>query len=215
MTPQKFVDGTGPGADERVDVTGMHAPIAREQNEPQDGYEPVPTVGILLALALAMWGGYYLGNFSGNFSAASFDGDLPQLAASAPAAPKPVDPLALGRRVYTNCMACHQQDGNGLAGQFPPLVGSEWVLGDTDVLIRILLQGLQGELVVAGKPYNGVMPAWARLEDAQIAGVLSYIRSAWGNAAAPIDAAAVAAVRQATAGRAAAWQAAELRQGAL
>ncbi len=215
MSQSEKRDGAGPGADERVDVNGMHAPIQREKSEPEDGYEPVPISGIFLALSLAMWGGYYLGTFSGNFSAAAMDGD-PQGSAQVqtPAVTAAADPILVGRRVYNNCMACHQQDGAGLAGQFPPLAGSQWVVGEPTALVRILLQGLQGEVVVAGKTYNGIMPAWERLPDEQIAGVLTYIRQAWNNQASPITAEAVALERKNTAGRTEAWKATELTQSA-
>src|SRR5581483_3749710 len=81
--------------------------------------------------------------------------------------PAPADPLVVGRRLYTaNCAACHQPTGLGVSGQFPPLAGSEWVGGEPAVLTRILLQGLQGPLLVSGQSYNGNMPAFgARLND--------------------------------------------------
>ena len=92
-----------------------------------------------------------------------------------------------------------------MAGVFPPLAGAEWVQGAEKVLISILLHGIQGEIEVKGNKYNGAMPAFGTLADAEIAGVLSYIRSDWGNQAPPIAAAAVAAQREATKDQTAAY----------
>jgi hypothetical protein len=90
-----------------------------------------------------------------------------------------------------------------VAGQFPTLVGSEWVLtegwhGDNH-LIGVLLHGLQGAIQVKGETYNGAMPPWKQLKDDQIAAILTYIRSEWGNNESPITAEQVAKVREETA----------------
>ena len=97
------------------------------------------------------------------------------------------------------CVACHQASGAGLAGVFPPLVASEWVDGKASTLAAILLHGINGPLTVKGNAYNGAMPAFgAQLQDAEIAAVLTHIRSQWGNAAEAITADAVAQVRKDT-----------------
>ena len=117
-----------------------------------------------------------------------------------------------GKQVYsTTCAACHQVTGEGTAGVFPPLAGSEWVTGDDAKVVRILLNGVTGPIEVAGETYNGMMPPWGgTLKDADIAAVLTYVRSAWGNKAAPVTAAKVASIRAATSSRTAPWTAAEL-----
>ena len=87
--------------------------------------------------------------------------------------------MVLGRRVYNNCMACHQRDGLGVAGNYPPLAGSEWVGGSPAVLSALLLHGLEGVVEVSGETYNQVMPKWSHLTDEQIAAVLTFIRESW------------------------------------
>lgn len=92
-----------------------------------------------------------------------------------------------GQAVYqANCASCHQANGQGLAGAFPPLAGHAASLynaeGGREYLIKLLLYGLQGPIVADGGNYNGVMPAWGQLSDAQLADVLNYILSDWGNA---------------------------------
>jgi mono/diheme cytochrome c family protein len=89
-----------------------------------------------------------------------------------------------GMELYnTYCRSCHQADGNGDENHFPPLAGSEWVTGDKQRLIKIILEGLDGPLQVNGKPYNGTMPKNNFLTDEQVADVLTYIRQSFGNKA--------------------------------
>ena len=117
-----------------------------------------------------------------------------------------------GKQVFsTTCAACHQATGEGVAGVYPPLAGSEWVTGDEAKVVRILLHGVTGPIEVAGETFNGMMPPWgATLKDADIAAVLTYVRSQWGNKGAPVSAAKVASIRAATASRTTPWTAAEL-----
>ena len=110
-----------------------------------------------------------------------------------PATVKPADvPVAddaafrrLGQQQYILCAACHGQQGEGgPAG--PPLAGSEWVLGPAENLIRIQLRGLHGPIEVKGVEYHMVMAPMPYQNDDQIAAVLSFIRSSWGNDAPPV-----------------------------
>lgn len=91
----------------------------------------------------------------------------------------------LGAQTYANCAGCHQADGAGLPGVFPPLAAHAPALvaaeGGRAYLIDVLLYGLQGEIMVDGAAYNGVMPGWAQLSDEQIAAVINHILSAWDN----------------------------------
>jgi mono/diheme cytochrome c family protein len=87
-----------------------------------------------------------------------------------------------GKEVYSvNCVSCHMENGEGVEGTFPPLVKSDYVSGDTKRLINIALQGQTGEIVVNGKTYNMDMPAQSHLSDEEVADVLNYIKSSWGN----------------------------------
>lgn len=110
------------------------------------------------------------------------------------------------------CQVCHQATGLGLEGAFPPLAGSEWVSGAAVVPIAIVLKGLQGEIVVKGKTYNGAMMAWeSSLTDADLAATLTYTRTQWGNRGTPVSAAQVRAARARFAARKTPWTAAELK----
>lgn len=91
--------------------------------------------------------------------------------------------IAAGKIVYTQvCMACHQATGEGMPNAFPPLAKSDFLMKDKQRAIRIVMNGLQGEVVVNGNKYNSVMPALG-LKDADIANALNYVRNTWGNSA--------------------------------
>ena len=106
-----------------------------------------------------------------------------------------------GKRLYSNCMSCHQANGRGLPPVYPPLRGSEIVHGDAATLVKIVMHGMEGPIMVDGQRYNQVMPAAPLRTDEEIAAVLTYVRSAWGNAGDAVDAALVAKIREETTGR--------------
>lgn len=115
----------------------------------------------------------------------------------------PVDPIVEFRRkgklVYESyCTACHQGTGLGAPGQFPPLAGSDWALAEgPNRIIRLVLNGIQGPITVSGASFNNAMPAWGPvLTDEQIAQVVTYVRSEWGNKASAITPQQVAAIRK-------------------
>ena len=118
----------------------------------------------------------------------------------------------LGKRVFsTTCIACHQANGLGVPVQYPPLVASEWALGNEARIISIVLHGLNGPITVGGKEFNNVMaPLGEALKDEQIANVISYVRSEWGNTAPEVLPETVARIRAENAARKTFWTAAEL-----
>jgi mono/diheme cytochrome c family protein len=87
-----------------------------------------------------------------------------------------------GEEVYaTTCKACHQDKGQGMENVYPPLAKSDFLAKDPKRAIDIVVNGLNGEIVVNGKKYNLDMPAQATLSDQQISDVLNYVRNSWGN----------------------------------
>jgi mono/diheme cytochrome c family protein len=125
-------------------------------------------------------------------------------AAAAPLTPEQQQRFTAGQEVYRNvCQACHQPDGRGMEKIAPPLVGSAFALGPAEVPVRILLHGKEGAV--------GLMPPVGQIfTDEQIAAVLTYVRREWGQTGAPVDPAAVNAVRAATKGRSRPWTETEL-----
>ncbi len=101
-----------------------------------------------------------------------------------------------GKELYTlNCQSCHMENGEGLEGIYPPLAKTSYVK-DSKKIIDIILNGQSGEITVNGKNYNAEMPAQSNLTDQQIADVLTYIRSSWGNKYSAIKPAQVKAQRK-------------------
>jgi len=116
--------------------------------------------------------------------------------ASAAAAQNPASASDGGAVYLANCSSCHQADGKGIAGAFPPLAGNPAVTGNPIAVIAIVKGGLEGRLVVNGQAYSGIMPRWRDvLSDEQIASVISYIRSAWRNNAPGVSVNDVQAVK--------------------
>jgi len=114
----------------------------------------------------------------------------------APAAPAQKSaPGDRGHELYsTICTACHQPDGRGMQGTFPPLAQSDFLAKDVDAAIRVLIEGRQGPITVNGKAYDGAMPNFS-LVDEDIAAVLSYVRRNFGNSGATVTPADVRRVR--------------------
>ena len=194
----------------------VHAQLMREKEEPQEGFSPVPIFLMFIFAALCFWGGVYLVEHSGGDR---WDAYSPDFNPSA-GAPKPIEITLFdrGAKVYRNqCAQCHQADGNGVLGVYPPLVASNWVTGHPQVVSRILINGLNGPIVVKGSNYNGNMPAFGSsglaLSDKDIAGVITYIRQEWGNSASDVTVATIAEYSDLYAGRSVPWQAADLKEG--
>lgn len=183
---------------------------SHDNNEPKNSM--LPTWMYWVFALLLIWGGAYLMRYSGGFSGEVYDESAVTYGPVTGAAAAVEDPKVLGARVYkANCAQCHQATGLGVEGQYPPLAGSEFVLGSEAHVIRILLHGLVGPITVKGKPYNGNMAPWKDvLDDKKIANVLTYIRSDWGNTASAITPEMVAAVRKQEAARTASWTEKEL-----
>lgn len=197
--------GNEPGED--FDTRKTHGAIIREKSEPSEMLRAAPwwlKHGIYAPLCI--WGIWYLLTASGGFRWDEYsEGYFRTYVAETTeeAAPTPVsnDPKALiaeGETVYTAvCSACHQANGAGLPGAFPPLAGSDWVNGPEEKIILTVLHGLSGEIIVNGVKWNSAMPPQgATLDDRKVAAVLSYIRSAWGNSSPPVSPESVTTLRE-------------------
>ncbi|HET9190623.1 MAG TPA: c-type cytochrome, partial [Rudaea sp.] len=104
--------------------------------------------------------------------------------------------IKAGKQLFTGtCSVCHQANGEGLPGVFPPLAKSSLIAEDPKHPIRILLHGLTGPVKVNGKDYNSVMPPMNQLNDDEIANILTFVLNSWGNPGGRIEAAEVAKAR--------------------
>ncbi len=176
----------------------------REMPEPYEGNRPIPWLVIIIVAALFVFAVAYMWATYQN-SPASY-GDRRTVADFA-VAESSVAGVVDGAQLYASqCLACHQATGLGLPGVFPPLAGSDWVTGKAALGVQIVLHGISGDLTVKGEHYNGMMPAFKdKLNDSEVAAVLSHIRTSFGNAAGEVDVATVKAQRAATAARTQPW----------
>jgi mono/diheme cytochrome c family protein len=103
-----------------------------------------------------------------------------------------------GQKIYENtCLTCHQADAGGVPGMTPPLQNSPYVQGPSVKLIDIVLNGLNDGVEIDGESYSNPMPPFGTvLKDQEIADVLTYLRSHYGNKAGPISVTQVAKIRQ-------------------
>ena len=105
-----------------------------------------------------------------------------------------------GKKIFSvRCASCHQSNGLGIATQYPPLAGSEWVSADPDLIIKVILKGLKGEIMVKGEKYGtsaAVNMAAVPINDREIANVSTYVRQAWGNDYSEVKEDQVARVRE-------------------
>lgn len=108
--------------------------------------------------------------------------------------------LLTGEQIYVDyCAACHQRNGEGSSPRYPPLAETEWVTGDKQRLIGVILNGLEGPIEVRGETYDSVMPQHSFLSDEEVAEVATFIRQNFGNEASAVHADEVRQVRQASA----------------
>ncbi|MEO8439303.1 MAG: cytochrome c [Spartobacteria bacterium] len=195
---------------ETQEVRDTHAAIVREKVEPRVGREPLSLWLIAIYGLAVFFGGAYLGRYAGNFSGDGLDylGGAPRVASKSSAGgieqAAELTPVEKGKKIFSaNCATCHQANGLGVAGQYPPLAGSEIVNGGARRPVMIVLKGLQGPLTVKGQHYgSAVMQPWEKtLNDEKIADVLTYVRQEWGNTGGPVSKEGVAGLRKELAGR--------------
>ena len=200
-------------------LLATHAKAVSEETKTADGahYRFLSLVLVFVFSGLVLASVTYLNRYAGRFSASIYN-ENGKPGGTAAAASKALDPVALGKRQFqAACITCHQANGLGVPGAFPPLAGSEWATGSEERTIRIALHGLGGEMKVGAATFNGAMPSFGRVpgsgynwNDEKIAAVLTYVRQEWGNQAGPITPEQVAAIRTQEVARAKPWTAPEL-----
>lgn len=167
----------------------------REHADPTERSGAVPNLMLVLVVAMVLGCVAYLFTEQMNQPSSWGDGrDAQELAGAASQTAGSINAAAL---YASMCSACHQSSGQGLPGVFPPLAGSEWVVGKPGTAAAIVLYGVSGPLKVGDKAFNGSMPSFKdQLSDDQIAALLSHLRSQWGNSASAVSPSEVAAARE-------------------
>ena len=211
--------GSKPLAAKPAASPAQAAAVVRDDFEPDADTSVMPGWLFVLMIALVYWAMVYLDHYGGGFNDMVF-GPYESYRQLADLQPKsgPEMLIAQGATLFsTYCIACHQATGLGNPGQAPPLVGSPWVLGTPNRLIRIPNNGLTGPIDVKGQVWNLTMtPFAATLTDEELASILSFIRNNWGNSAPPVTPQQVKAVRDEIGSRArdgsASWTSDELKK---
>lgn len=176
-----------------TDLDRLHSAVKREKADQAPENAPAPMWASFLLMIIAVIAGGQLGPNLGSFKFTDSN-PYPQPTANDDVRPKGpgdaagADPfqtaMKKGSSGYAVCGGCHQGNGNGIPGQFPPLAGSEWVTGGTERLIRVTQHGLVGAISVKGQAYNtpgGMQPFGAAMSAQDLANVLTYVRNSWGN----------------------------------
>jgi mono/diheme cytochrome c family protein len=202
-TPSNHDPRLDQAANTDENVLTQHDRLLGKQPDDRGHYRLFPLAMLFVFAGLIFFGATYLGRYGGHFDGRVYNENLKEFGTAKEVA-APVDPVVLGEKLFNNaaCNTCHQANGQGVPGAIPPLAGSEWAQGSEERAIRIVLFGLQGPIKVEGKDFNSAMPAFGRVAgggfnwtDEKVAAVLTYVRQAWGNKAAPVAAAKVTEIR--------------------
>ncbi len=112
-------------------------------------------------------------------------------------APKPATNVTSpGEEAFRkNCLTCHQADGSGVPGMYPPLNNSEKIKGPPEGIIKVILYGLKGPAVINGETYTQLMPAQSLLNDSTIAVLVNYVKKRWGGGESAVTAGEVKKIR--------------------
>jgi len=195
-------DAIQPNAPDFIETAEV-APLSAER-------EPLPVwLYLLCGFALFLAGSSFTG--LGSFGQGLLDqgpGGPVHVGGAATATAAPLNPMQQGKKIYDgNCASCHQASGVGSPGSYPPLAGSEYVVGSKERLAAVLLKGLQGPVTVKGASFGTmVMPAQESvLTPEKIADLMTYLRGSWGNAANAVTADEVNAAKTKFASRTSAW----------
>ena len=183
-------------------LLAAHEKLLGKKPDEKAHYRLLPLNLLFVFSGLIFFAGTYLNKFSGHFDPKIYDEHA--LPHSGAVEVVKVDPVVLGKKLFNNaaCNTCHQVTGLGQPGVYPPLAGSEWVMGSEERVIRIVLHGLQGKVTVKGTEFNtAAMPSFGKFDasgykwsDDKIAAVLTYVRQEWGNTAGPITPEQVTAI---------------------
>jgi nitrite reductase (NO-forming) len=107
--------------------------------------------------------------------------------------------IAAGKLLYSGtCSTCHQANGEGIEGVFPPLAKSDYLMADKNRSVGAVLNGLTGKVTVNQKEYNSVMPPMSQLNDDEIANILTFVRNSWGNSGDQVTTEEVTQIRKKT-----------------
>jgi mono/diheme cytochrome c family protein len=178
-----------------------HVRLSQEKHAPTEGFLHTPLIFVFIFGCLVFICSIQLAHTTNRFQLHPPQ-EIVELS------PEEQETLRLERKINSGgkifaarCASCHQANGLGIAGQYPPLDGSRWVTSDSALITNIILKGLKGEIEVKGQKYGtsaAVNMAAVEINDRQIANVVTYVRQAWSNQASEVFENEVSSVRSAS-----------------
>ena len=181
-----------------VELVDEHVRLNKIKHEPTKGFLQAPLIFVFVFGCLIFVCSIQLAHTTNDFQLHP-PKEIVELTPEEKEALRLERKISSGEKVFAvRCASCHQANGLGIAGQYPPLDGSNWVTSDPGIISNIILKGLKGEIVVKGETYGtsaAVNMAAVAISDREIANVVTYVRQAWGNNAEEIFEDEVASIR--------------------
>jgi len=196
------------------DIVKSHVELSQNKHEPTKNFLLAPLVFVFVFGCLIFICSIQLAHSTNDFQLHP-PVEVVELTAEEKEAIRLERKFASGEKIFAaRCASCHQANGLGIEGQFPPLANSEWVSADAKVIANIILKGLKGEIMVSGKKYGtsaAVNMAAVPISDREIANVSTYVRQAWGNNSSEVSEELVSALRAEHSSKQDQWVGEELR----
>ncbi len=196
------------------DIVKSHVELSKNKHEPTQNFLIAPLVFVFVFGCLIFVCSIQLAH-STNFFRLHPPVEIVELSPEEKEALRLERKISSGEKIFAaRCASCHQANGLGIEGQFPPLASSEWVSANAGVITNIILKGLKGEILVNGKTYGtsaAVNMAAVPISDREIANVSTYVRQAWGNTAPEVTEEFVSAIRAEHSSKSDQWVGDELK----
>lgn len=181
------------------DMVEVHSELNREKHPPTKGFLIAPLIFVFMFGCLIFVCSIQLAHSTNGFQIHPPQ-EIVELSDEEMEIQRLERKFESGKKIFSvRCASCHQSNGLGIATQYPPLAGSEWVSADPDLIIKVILKGLKGEILVKGEKYGtsaAVNMAAVPINDREIANVSTYVRQAWGNDYSEVKEDQVARVRE-------------------
>jgi mono/diheme cytochrome c family protein len=190
------------------EMVDIHSKLNIEKHPPTKGFLVAPLVFVFVFGCLIFVCSIQLAHSTNQFQLHP-PTDIVELSDEEKEALRLERKLESGEKIFAvRCASCHQNNGLGIQGQYPPLAGSKWVTSDPALISNIILKGLKGEITVKGEIYGtsaAVNMAAVPINDREIANVTTYVRNAWGNSASEITEGEISAIREASSEQVEQW----------
>ena len=212
MTEERKKSASGSEGMSDEEMIEVHAELNREKHPPTNGFLHAPLIFVFMFGCLIFVCSIQLAHSTNKF-ALHPERKKPDLSAEEIEIIRLERKIESGQKIFTaRCASCHQANGLGLAGQFPPLAGSKWATSDPGLISKIIINGLKGEIQVKGQTYGSNQNMVAvPINDREIANVVTYVRQAWDNEASEVSEEEVSGFRAESSNQEGQWTGEQLR----